>query len=109
VGITLSPLPTEEVKTFTVNGGFITSNPAQPLKVVHTVTIAGTNNLASTASDGTVTLVSPIRVNASVFGVGVLPGFMRKTFVFVPEPGTMLLLASGAAGLVLIGRKRMRK
>jgi len=109
VGLTLSPLPTEEVKTFTANGGFITSNPGQPLKVVHTVTIAGTNNLASTASDGTVTLVSPIRVNAGVFGVGVLPGMMRKTFTFVPEPGTMLLLASGAAGLILIGRKRMRK
>ena len=32
-------------------------------------------------------------------------------FVFVdaPEPGTMLLLVSGAAGLILIGRNRMRR
>ena len=95
--------------TFTVAGGFVASNPGQPLKQVNTVTIVGTNNLASASSGGTVTLVSPIRVNAAVFGIGNLPGLMRKTFVFVPEPGTMLLLASGAAGLVLIGRKRMRK
>ncbi|MDP7572070.1 MAG: PEP-CTERM sorting domain-containing protein, partial [Myxococcota bacterium] len=28
---------------------------------------------------------------------------------FVPEPGMLLMLGSGIAGLVLIGRKRMRK
>jgi hypothetical protein len=30
------------------------------------------------------------------------------TFEFVPEPGTVLLLVAGAAGLAVIGRRRMR-
>jgi hypothetical protein len=28
---------------------------------------------------------------------------------FIPEPGMLLLLGSGVAGLVLLGRHRMRK
>jgi hypothetical protein len=35
--------------------------------------------------------------------------FNTITFHFVPEPGLLLLLGSGAAGLVLFGRSRMRK
>jgi len=31
-----------------------------------------------------------------------------KKFVFVPEPGALVLLVAGAAGLVAIGRKKMR-
>jgi hypothetical protein len=34
-------------------------------------------------------------------------GFGR--FVFIPEPGMILLLASGGAGLVLLGRRRSKK
>jgi hypothetical protein len=41
--------------------------------------------------------------------VGNIPGSYSQTFAFVPEPGTLLLLVSGAAGLVLIGRRRVRK
>jgi hypothetical protein len=33
---------------------------------------------------------------------------VKTTFVFAPEPGTLLLLASGAAGLLLIGRRRLK-
>jgi len=36
-------------------------------------------------------------------------GFAVLTVRFVPEPGVGLLLATGIAGLVLIGRQRMRK
>jgi hypothetical protein len=55
-----------------------------------------------------VKLASPFRLdtgNLSGSSVGVL----YKTFTFVPEPGTMLLLVSGAVGLAVIGRRRMRK
>jgi len=35
--------------------------------------------------------------------------FSRVLTHYVPEPGLMLLLGSGAAGMALLGRKRMRK
>jgi hypothetical protein len=35
--------------------------------------------------------------------------FSRNLVHYVPEPGLMLLLGSGAAGMALLGRKRMRK
>jgi hypothetical protein len=33
----------------------------------------------------------------------------RLLIRFIPEPGMLLLIGSGAAGLALLGRKRMRK
>jgi hypothetical protein len=35
--------------------------------------------------------------------------FSSLTFHFIPEPGILLLLGSGVAGLALLGRSRMRK
>jgi hypothetical protein len=35
--------------------------------------------------------------------------FARLSIRFIPEPGMLLLLGSGVAGLVLLGRHRMRK
>lgn len=61
VGITLEPTSMEEVKTFTTMGGFKTSFPAGQTLEQATVTIAGTNNLASASGTGQVTLVSPLR------------------------------------------------
>jgi PEP-CTERM motif len=40
---------------------------------------------------------------------GRIPGATFLRFNFVPEPGTMLLLVSGAVGLAVIGRRRLRK
>jgi len=108
IGVTLEPSGPEEVKTFTTGNGFITSNPGNPLSTQATVTLAGTNQLSSSSADGQVTLISPLRVNTGPLGVGNIPGKFSKTFVFVPEPGTVLLLVSGAAGLIFIGRKRMK-
>ncbi|MBW2383028.1 MAG: PEP-CTERM sorting domain-containing protein [Deltaproteobacteria bacterium] len=108
VAVTLVPAATEEVKTFTTLGGFVTTNPGGILETQGTVVLSGTNNLASASQAGQVTLISPIRFDVGALGLPVLPGFASKTFVFVPEPGTVLLLVSGAAGLVFIGRKRMK-
>ena len=55
----------------------------------------------------TVTLVTPAHVNAA--GLTRLPVFSFLTLHFIPEPGTILLLGSGIAGLAMLGRKRMSK
>lgn len=75
---------------------------------VNTVTVNGFNNLQSASQPGVVKIVSPFRLKTGNLAGGV-PGALYKTFSFVPEPGTMLLLVSGAVGLALIGRNRMRK
>lgn len=109
-GVLQRRLTSENVKTFTTANGFASTNPGNPLKTVHTITMTGTNGLASASAAGTVTLISPLRIQTGPLNVGTLPAIARKKFVFgnVPEPGTMLLLVSGAAGLVFIGRKRMK-
>ncbi len=109
VGVTLNPTSMEEVKTFTTMGGFRTDNEGAPILTQGTVTVSGTNALASASAAGTVTLISPLRVDTGPLAVGTIPGVATKKFVFAPEPGTLLLLASGAAGLVLIGRRRINK
>ena len=56
---------------------------------------------------GTVKLVAPGGLMSTLGGNLPLYVFMQLTFV--PEPGTLLLLGSGIAGLAIIGRKRMRR
>lgn len=111
VGVVLAPAATEEVKTFTTAGGFVTTNPGAPLSTRASVVVGGDSELTSASAGGTVTLISPLRVDTGPLGVGTIPGVVTERFVFaaVPEPGTVLLLVSGAAGLALIGRSRMRK
>ncbi len=75
---------------------------------VHAV-LSGTSSTAKPS--GILTLVTPTQVHTK----GIAPQtdklalFNTITFHFVPEPGLLLLLGSGAAGLVLFGRSRMRK
>jgi hypothetical protein len=109
IGLTLKPAGSEEVRTFTTNGGFITSNPGANLSTRPSVLVEGGNDLTSASAAGTVVLISPLRVNTGALGVNNIPGIFTQTMTFVPEPGTALLLVSGAAGLVLIGRSRMRR
>jgi hypothetical protein len=58
------------------------------------------------APSGTITLVTPIFISTNIGASSVLPAFGILTLHFVPEPGTLLLLGSGIAGLVAFGRNR---
>jgi hypothetical protein len=74
--------------------------------VVNTATLSGSDS-RTPGHQGTITLVSGFQ--AITNAAGILPGFAIMTLSFVPEPGTLLLLGSGVAGLALLGRRRMRK
>ncbi len=58
---------------------------------------------------GVVSLVSPVFISTSLDAFPVVPTFARFTIHFIPEPGTLLLVGSGIAGLAIIGRRRMNK
>jgi hypothetical protein len=71
--------------------------------------------LSATSSTGQVSGVLQVVTTNHVSTVGV-PGnsdisgqFSRILVHFIPEPGLLLLLGSGAAGMALLGRKRIRK
>jgi hypothetical protein len=55
---------------------------------------------------GTVQLVAPGRLLISNGSLGDLPVFATLTLTYTPEPGTLVLLATGVAALAAIGRKR---
>lgn len=65
-------------------------------------TAAGTNMLVGGV--GQITFISPLLVRSNV--AGDLPTFARLTLTFVPEPGSLLLIGSGMAGLAVYGRRR---
>lgn len=111
VGVTLNLTTMEGLTAMVLTTGGAFASTATTMAVVsvrNTVNFGGTQNLASSATGGVVTLISPVRVNATKIGQPIIPGVFRQTFKFVPEPGTVLLLVSGAAGLVALGRKRMK-
>jgi hypothetical protein len=95
--------------TPSTNGGYLSTGFVGLAFSQHTVTIAGSNHLVSGSLPGDVTVVSPMRIDTSKTIAGRIPGEVVLHFEFVPEPGTMLLLVSGAVGLAVIGRRRMRK
>ncbi len=111
VPFTLGPTTMETVMTPSTNGGFVSISGGNAFEN-HTVTISGTNNLISAdltpSQTGTVTVVSPLRIATGGIA-GNIPGSSTIHMEFVPEPGTVLLLVSGAVGLAVIGRRRMRK
>lgn len=107
VELFLTPNEAGTNKVLTTLGGFTSTMSLGVISTTMTVQFGGTQNLASSVAGGTVTMISPTRVNTGPLGQGTIPGVFRQTFTFVPEPGTVLLLVSGAAGLVALGRKRM--
>jgi hypothetical protein len=60
---------------------------------------------------GTVQFVTPLQVSTNLTaGSSALVGtFEIIRLHFIPEPGVLLLLGSGVAGLVLLGRQRMKR
>jgi hypothetical protein len=67
---------------------------------------------SSTAKpSGVVQFVTPsqITTNLTVGSASLQSSLSSIRFHFIPEPGMLLLLGSGVAGLILIGRSRMRK
>jgi hypothetical protein len=107
IELNLTEIEGASAKALSTMGGFFSTGTGAVL-ARNTVNVSGTNNLASSAVGGTVTMISPTRIDTGPLGSGVIPGVFRQTFKFVPEPGTVLLLVSGAAGLVALGRKRMK-
>ena len=110
IAFTLDPRFSEEVKTLTTMGSFLTSSPNGLVSTRSTVRVQGSNGLVPTASgaQGTLQLIVPARVNLAPIA-GSKPALATMTLVFVPEPGVFSLLGAGAVFLVLLGRRRARR
>ena len=119
-GMTMRLTPSQSPKVLSTGGGFVTTSGGLPQEY-HTVTPPPVNQLLSATSSGrlpssqrstatgSVTLVAPVRINTSPAVSGRVPGAGWIDLVFVPEPGTLLLLVTGAIALVSFGRSRARK
>jgi hypothetical protein len=108
VAFTLEPPQGALIRTISTGGGFVSTGGGPPAEA-HTVTVSGSNQLVSASGSGRVTMVSPARINTPSAIFGTLPARARMTLRFVPEPGTLLLLVTGAAALARIGGRRMRR
>ncbi len=72
--------------------------------------VSGTSSTASTMGSGAIRLVTPVRVTTTLNPPNDILALMGTLTVhFVPEPGLLLLLGSGIAGLAVIGRHRNRR
>ena len=101
----IDPQPwTTGTATVTINGVALTTGNATSPGVPFTM--AGSDN-RTPGGGGVITLVAPAGLMSTLGGP--FPLFVSMSLTFVPEPGTLLLLGSGIAGLAIIGRKRMQR
>lgn len=109
VAITLSPTPSEDTVNVTTGGGTTgTATSQAPILKQNIITFQGSDTRTASGA-GRVTLISPTSIDTGNLMLGTTPGIWRMSLFFVPEPGTVLLIVSGAAGLAFIGRRRMKR
>ena len=89
--------------------GFVNLTAMGNLWTTGTVSIGSLSASGSPLAGNHVKLVTPTFISTNIAASAALPMFATLDLTFVPEPGTLLLLASGVAGLAMIGRKRMSK
>jgi hypothetical protein len=102
ITVTGAPWTSGTVTTLTTMGAAVSLSG-----FIHGPASGGAETAAQ--ASGVVQLVTPIQINTNIPASAALPAFATLNLQFVPEPGTLLLLASGAVGLGLLGRKRMSK
>jgi len=88
----------------TSTGVLSTRGPSGDVTMV--LTAAGFDN-RDASGQGTLQLVTPALVTMTGALSGTIPVIADMTLDFVPEPSTALLLGSGIAGLVVLGRRRL--
>lgn len=67
--------------------------------------------LGTSQSPGMIQMVTPSQVTTNITSTSSarISAPLIGTYAFVPEPGMLLLLVSGAAGMAILGRRRMKK
>lgn len=111
-----------EAAPWTIKTGMMIDQITTPMtpggvKVFVNVTRGGfahdpSSGTTSTAQpSGVVQLISPMQIvtNLTSGSNAKLSLFSTLRLHFIPEPGMLILLGSGVAGLVLLGRRRLRK
>jgi len=89
-------------------GGLVNVTVTGSPWTIGTVTI-GTATAMGYLAGSTVQLVTPVVINTNIGASPTLPAFAILNLTFIPEPGTLALLASGVVGLGILGRKRMSR
>ena len=103
------------IKTATVTDHLTTTGEANRFFATVMLTGFAHGPLSGTSTTGTVNgvvqLVTPSQVTTNLpLGSNKLVSSGQTLFIrFIPEPGLLLLLGSGVAGLALLGRNRLRK